>query len=339
MGALPIRLLALFATVVAARAEVVINFDNRFPGDPGKLVRMVHFVDSSGNYQEIPVVNGLAEGEAFVAQLFAMQGGMEVAVGDPANFRVSTSTSPGTWVGAVRTIPWATPGEPVLLRVKAWDARAGSFESAGKCNLLSGSSERFTFTPPVEVTSSDQIRMTGFKGFTLTRAHYPPFATFEVTENAEVALPAAEILPMDGVGSASLDEWRRLLEGADWSAGGRVAVRGDQAVIQVPPYRYGEWRVVGTDCDECGHCTPAPLLKVQVLPDPRRPYLALVRTGSGYDLVLRGVAGQFYRVERSINLRNWMADREETFVGNPTEVLIRRDVVGGDAQWFRLVPK
>jgi hypothetical protein len=89
--------LAVFAPAVSG-ADQTISFNNNNLGSP----RLVTFAPEVGALAGSGVRYGVADGASFVAQLFRVVGGTEIAIGATANFRAATIASPRTWSGGTR---------------------------------------------------------------------------------------------------------------------------------------------------------------------------------------------------------------------------------------------
>ncbi len=155
--------LAVFAPAV--RADQAISFNNNNLGSP----RLVTFDGIMGALAGSGVRNGVADGASYVAQLFRVVGGTEIAIGATANFRAATTASPGTWSGGTRIAVGVPQGTPMNLKVKAWDAAFATYELACAAGKLSGQSAIFTFqdamsNPPA---AADNF-MVNFQGFSIT---------------------------------------------------------------------------------------------------------------------------------------------------------------------------
>ena len=131
--------LAVFAP--AARADQLINFNNYNLGSLG----LVTFDSNMGALAGSGVRNGVADGASYVAQLFRLDGGTELAIGATANFRSATTTAPGTWSGSTRTVVGVPQGTRLTLQVKAWDAAFATFEAAAAAGKAVGQSAPFFF--------------------------------------------------------------------------------------------------------------------------------------------------------------------------------------------------
>jgi hypothetical protein len=154
--------LAVFAPAV--HANQAISFNNNNLGSP----RLVTFCSTFGNLRGSGVRNGVADGASFVAQLFHVVGGTEIAIGATANFRAATTTSPGTWSGGTRTAVGVPQGTPMNLKVKAWDAAFPTYEAAWAAGKAVGQSATFSFQdvmsdPP---GAADNF-MVNFQGFAI----------------------------------------------------------------------------------------------------------------------------------------------------------------------------
>jgi len=142
-----------FATVaqpLPALVEFNNNVDFRTPGD-----RLVRWYDGS------PLT-----GTNYAAQLYY---GFNVSnllplPDPPVRFRIHTTTAPGTWLGAIRTLPGVVPGTPIKLQVKVWDLRHGAtFEEAANRGLFAFASLPFDYTPPVNALTPAEFYMENFR--------------------------------------------------------------------------------------------------------------------------------------------------------------------------------
>ena len=159
---------ALVASALALQAaDSAVTFQNNV-FTPSRLVTFGSGFSSA--LQGTGVRNGVAGTASYVAQLFTVVGGVETAVGATANFRAATTTSPGTWSGASRTLTGIAPGTAVSLVVKAWDSAAASYDAAKAGNGLGfGKSAVFSYTQPDPVLLPSDTYMTGFAGFAITQ--------------------------------------------------------------------------------------------------------------------------------------------------------------------------
>ena len=155
--------LAVFARSASA-ADQTINFNNNNLGSP----RLVTFCPTFGPpLSGTGVRNGVADGASYVAQLFRVfADGSQVPIGATANFRAATTTSPGTWSGGIRTVVGVPQGTPLVLQVKAWDARFATYEAAGAAGWSFGQSAPFFFQDamnnPPGVTDNFMVNFQGF---------------------------------------------------------------------------------------------------------------------------------------------------------------------------------
>jgi len=129
---------ALCLIPVIAAAQLV-NFRNdvtfQTPGD-----RLIRWPDGTG-----------LTGTNYVAHLYyrSSSGDMVPVYPDvPVRFRPHTTTAPGTWSGAHRTINEFGPGSTVTLEVRFWDSRhGGTFEEA-QTNGFAVRIPSFNYTVP-----------------------------------------------------------------------------------------------------------------------------------------------------------------------------------------------
>lgn len=290
-----------FILTHAALADVQVLFQNNVFTPP----RLVTFGSPLGNLTGTGVRNGVFGNASYVAQLFQVIGTKEIPIGPRVNFRAAATSSPGTWSGAIRTIPGASPGEIVYLRVKAWDASAESFECAYGRDLLAGASVVFAYQEPIVVSQPVDLYMANFRGFEigvpLTPCRYGwPFHDLSTSENSPVALPHFWFPPEYWFSAF----WLAASEANQRSGTkrGEVALVGGAITYTPNSNSYGEEAFFGFCCD-----LPVRVSTVTIEPSPMRPYLA-VTAGEGsvqHHLVLRGLAPRRYRVEQSENLSAW----------------------------------
>jgi hypothetical protein len=89
------------------------------------------------------------------------------AAGGPTTFKVSTSTTAGSWFGGNRTLDFIPPGSTANLIVIVWDSNLSNDPlSAAACGGLGGRSSVFQYTPPTnpQAQPSDFL-MTGLTAF------------------------------------------------------------------------------------------------------------------------------------------------------------------------------
>jgi len=151
-----LTLLAAAGVAAPALAQGTVDFNNNVsfttPGD-----RLVY-----ASYPSVPLV-----GTDHVAQLYYGRTPYELHPGTnaPAQFRVATTTIPGTWSGGSRTLVGFDPGETVWLQVRVWDATLfPSYESAVEAGDLRWASCPFTYTVPVEGSPPGAFFMENFRG-------------------------------------------------------------------------------------------------------------------------------------------------------------------------------
>lgn len=315
-------------------------FSNSF--DPARLVILQ---DSwSWNHNGKGLVNGIPEESVrYLAQLFRIVSSngasVRIPVGGTANFRSPTSTSPGTWVGATRTLLGIAPGETVQLQVGVWDTRAASYEKAYPCDFLSGASPVFdyVYSPSTPESPSDRI-MKNFTGFYVSRPLTPCWAYVprqSVTTTEDTAVPVPEPTHI-----LTISSWFSLLDGLSATnevSGrqlGRFVVEQSGVSYRPRPNTYGlEELTQVACCDEL-----FTICSVNIHPSPKRPYLAVIDNDQPrpQSLVLRGLAPRRYRVEQSADLAAWTTVGE--FTANTSEVPVRElSADRPDAQFFRAV--
>lgn len=86
----------------------------------------------------------------------------------PARFRVSTSTSTGTWSGGTRTLTGFQGGDTVTLQVRVWDGNRGAtYETRTGGNF--GASATFTYLipPGPQPIPTTEYLMRNLQSFTL----------------------------------------------------------------------------------------------------------------------------------------------------------------------------
>jgi hypothetical protein len=163
-------ILSFAVAAFAVQAQQSISFNNNNLGTP----RLVTFDSSFGALAGSGVRNGVADGASFVAQLFQVDGAALTPIGATANFRVATTSSPGTWSGGTRTLAGVTQGAELNLQVRAWDAAFASYDAALAAGKGAGQSAVFTFkdalsSPP---GAADNF-MVNFQGFTISQVPEP----------------------------------------------------------------------------------------------------------------------------------------------------------------------
>jgi hypothetical protein len=146
-------------------ADQPIEFSNAGLG--GGAGRLVFFGSTMGRVHGQPVVNGVADGINFVAQLFLRNvAGDFSPVGPIAEFGDGTTTPAGTWLGGIRTIEGVERGVPLQLVVVAWDANFADPDTAFTHFGAAGASGVFGFqdkmsNPP----QPSDIAMDSFQSF------------------------------------------------------------------------------------------------------------------------------------------------------------------------------
>lgn len=165
--------LGIAAMVVAAEAQQIsINFCNScLPSPPDRLVR-----DING----VPLV-----GTNYVAQLYfgGSPSTLTAHTGAPLRFRIPTTTLPGTWSGANRTIV-AAHGQELYLQVRVWDSNTGAtYDEARVSGSQYGEWAVFTWIACPQAPQPDCELMMGFPGIQLTR--FPRPSNLAIRENGD----------------------------------------------------------------------------------------------------------------------------------------------------------
>lgn len=144
---------------ISAFAQGTVNFNNNTLAAGAGLVYLGN--PASGG---TPLV-----GTNYVAQLYAGAAGATesslTAVGAVGKFRVSTTTSPGTWSGGTRTLGIAS-GDAAL-QVRVWDVtKAPDYATAfAQANgLFTGKSSVFAYSIPAAGAPPDAFFMKNFSG-------------------------------------------------------------------------------------------------------------------------------------------------------------------------------
>lgn len=166
---------AVISAIALQAADSAVTFQNNV-FTPSRLVTFdAKFNITTPGLGGTGVRNGVDGTANYVAQLFMVgAGGVETAVGAVANFRAATTTQPGTWSGASRTLAGVTPGTAVNLVVKVWDNSVASYELASVADRVGyGKSAVFSYTQPDPVLLPSDTYMTGFQGFSITQNVVP----------------------------------------------------------------------------------------------------------------------------------------------------------------------
>ncbi len=329
----------------AALADITVIFQNNV-FTPSRLVTF-----GSGNLAGTGVRNGVSGDASYVAQLIRLIDGGEIPIGGLANFRAATTTQPGTWSGANRTITGVNPGETVMLKVKVWDKSAATYDQARDTGLMVGQSAPFAYSQPVVVALPSDTYMWNFLGFSISNdCFYTPEWVLttphgsqipEFPENGLGTVPEAESFRSPWPGAVPREDWYGMLRqlvpplAATW--GGALVETNGGLFYRHAPNSYG---YVGFSFsrDHCGRLWPFTYLGFTVLPSPRRPYLAVVNDTppNSRKLVLRGLAPKRYRVEQSENLSAWEPVGE--FTANFSEVPVQDlSPLSATARFFRAV--
>jgi hypothetical protein len=109
-------------------------------------------------------------GTNWCAQLYygANEASLNPVTAPPQRFFVGTTTPPGIWSGARRTLDGFSMGQSVILQVRVWDcALFPNFNAAMAGGGIFGSSIPFSYTIPPQGSSINEYYMANFAGFTL----------------------------------------------------------------------------------------------------------------------------------------------------------------------------
>ncbi len=288
--------LGLLLSPLAWAADSTVSFNNNNLGTP----RLVTFDWSWGDLSGTGVRNGVADGRNFTAQLVFADSGVEI--GAPANFRASTTASPGTWSGGTRTMVGVPRGTPVMLQVLVKDAATG---------FTLGSSAPFRFVDQMSNPpgAADNF-MLEFQGFSINRTggggsvvvppsvSCPPNSgpvTIKVVEGDVAAMPLAADpvtaeLVRNAPASLELGAWSGVYPAMTFKA--RMGIYGRQS------FQTGYHLAATTYC--------AQDIILDVAPNPERygPRLRLT-PGSPNLVSLLGLTNRTYRVEISKDLKAW----------------------------------
>jgi len=157
-------LAALLAGIGFAYSQGSVSFNNN-----GVAVGGDHDV-----YNGDPVGGTKLVGTNYVAELYFGAAGTAEASLTPlaasiSKFRITSTSSPGTWSGKTVTLPMGGVGNPpIVLEVKVWDITlASSYEQAVAGGLGKvGASGEFTFTQilssPPATTDNQMVTMPAF---------------------------------------------------------------------------------------------------------------------------------------------------------------------------------
>jgi len=167
--------LVLFALLsvaaVSAFAQGSVSFDNKvaFTTPADRFV----YKDAVGT------ANGgtLLVGTQFKAQLYAGADASSLqAIAPDAIFRVPSTSSPGTWSGGSRTVPF-NAGSVITLVIKAWDATGGvTYDQAKASGLFSGASAPFSYVVPAAGAPTSASFMEGLRAFAVVVPEPSTFA-------------------------------------------------------------------------------------------------------------------------------------------------------------------
>jgi hypothetical protein len=161
-----IPFLVLLVGVTGALAQGTVTFVNSgsFPTTADRLV----YLDPDNNPS---TANPPMVGQNYVAQLYygADAGSLAAHSAAPSRFRVSTTGSPGTWVGGTRTLTGFTSGQTVTMQVRVWDAgnTTGTPLTSWDQARIRNASSIFTYTVPAAGAPANQLLMDELRAFTV----------------------------------------------------------------------------------------------------------------------------------------------------------------------------
>jgi hypothetical protein len=165
-----IPFLVLFAGVTVALAQGTVTFVNSGVF-PTLADRNVYYFEGPrfGNPGQLLV------GQNHVAQLYYGADASSLAPhsANPSRFRVSTTGSPGTWVGGTRTLQGFTAGQIVTMQVRVWDAgnTSGAPLIPWEQAMIGDASAIFTYVVPPVGAPAAQLLMDNLRSMTV---HYIP---------------------------------------------------------------------------------------------------------------------------------------------------------------------
>lgn len=264
------------------------------------------------------------------------------AAGSHSLFAQQSSSASGTWASEARTLAGVGVGQHVVLSVLVWDLRkSANWRTALRDPVaVSGwQSEGFDFVYQSGPPSAQLI--VNFPGGSLLGSDCrfvppPPDAEIVCDENSTLLLFPQERVNWPGDFALQLRETAvvnyptglrigHLTLMPFWEKGIRYNPRpntyGEDWAYQ---YRHG------------GFCDPprstSTVLRIHVRPDPRRPFLVPASNGASQSLYLRGLADRRYRLEFSVDLREWMEVVRVT--GNASEIDLSSELRTSDRDHF-----
>jgi hypothetical protein len=138
--------------------QAVVNFSNNVLSQPPD--RLVRYIDGI-----TPLV-----GTNWCAQLYYGRDAdsLSPVAAPPRRFRDASTTPPGIWNGAMRTLDGFAIGEIATLQVRVWDSTLfEDFDSAIAAGAIHGRSVPFAYVVPPPLSQSEAFYMENFQGFSL----------------------------------------------------------------------------------------------------------------------------------------------------------------------------
>jgi len=157
-----IPLLILVGAVASHAQDWEVNFNNaNLPSTTAHPDRLVRFSQGGPgvvgtNYQAV--------------LLYGTSASSLNPAGAPARFRVSTTSTPGTWQGGLRTLTGIgnTPGTVVQMQVAVFDINQfATYALAAAGGGILGRSSVFTYTIPAPPLGPDAQDLLNFDGFVI----------------------------------------------------------------------------------------------------------------------------------------------------------------------------
>lgn len=179
--------LAFVATTASLMAQGTVTFANALsawnsgtsaanygpiPGQPDRLV----YLDTMGVNANLLRGTNWAATIAFAPGTVANPAALTTyalngAADGLSKFRVSTTSSPGTWSTGARTLPGVNPGETATLQIRVWDVALFPTWDAARLapGAVTGASALFAYTVPAAGTvDATKYYMDNFRGFVVT---------------------------------------------------------------------------------------------------------------------------------------------------------------------------